>query len=247
VDLSFAGLFEREMPGAAMGGGLLDLDQALSGALARLRASGDFTAEPMDTLLLERLPHGVRARTIMLIGLGDPTKLQADLLERATRVAFREASRLRAGSVAFAPSLLDTGLKPEATAGAPLAMMAGLLSALATQRRLAEAGLGLEPTVSRWSFDAGASHVDAVAKAFKVAFDAFGRDGHRLSPRQLACLRLVAAGKTTLEIAAELGISNRTVEQYVADACARLGVRTRIEAVVKSVRLGLISDQPSVI
>jgi len=123
------------MPGAAMGGGLLDLDQALSGALARLRASGDFTAEPMDTLLLERLPHGVRARTIMLIGLGDPTKLQADLLERATRVAFREASRLRAGSVAFAPSLLDTGLKPEATAGAPLAMMAGLLSALATQRR----------------------------------------------------------------------------------------------------------------
>ena len=34
---------------------------------------------------------------------------------------------------------------------------------------------------------------------------------HLLSPRQLACLRLVAVGKTTLEIAAELGISNRTV------------------------------------
>ena len=70
---------------------------------------------------------------------------------------------------------------------------------------------------------------------------------YRLSPRQLACLKLVAAGKTTLEIAAELGISNRTVEQYVADACTRLGVRTRIEAVVKTVRLGLISDEPSAI
>jgi len=69
----------------------------------------------------------------------------------------------------------------------------------------------------------------------------------RLSPRQLACLRLVAAGKTTLQIGAELGISNRTVEQYVGDACTRLGVRTRIEAVVKAVRMGLISDEPSVI
>jgi len=68
-----------------------------------------------------------------------------------------------------------------------------------------------------------------------------------LSPRQVACLRLVAGGKTTLEIGAELGISNRTVEQYVAEACARLGVRTRIEAIVKTIRLGLISDEPSVI
>lgn len=72
-----------------------------------------------------------------------------------------------------------------------------------------------------------------------------GRPEHRLSPRQLVCLRLVASGKTTLEIAAELGISNRTVEQYVADACTRLGVHTRIEAVVKCVRLGLISDESS--
>ena len=69
----------------------------------------------------------------------------------------------------------------------------------------------------------------------------------RLSPRQLACLRLVASGRTTLEIAAQLGISNRTVEQYVAEACVRLGVRTRIEAVVKTVRLGLICDDSSAI
>jgi DNA-binding CsgD family transcriptional regulator len=74
-----------------------------------------------------------------------------------------------------------------------------------------------------------------------------GASEHRLSPRQLACPKLVAAGKTTLEIGVELGISNRTVEQYVAEACRRLGVRTRIEAVVKTVRLGLISDEPSVI
>jgi DNA-binding CsgD family transcriptional regulator len=73
------------------------------------------------------------------------------------------------------------------------------------------------------------------------------RDGNnpRLSPRQIACLKLAATGKTTVEIAAELGISNRTVEQYLSDSYVRLGVRTRIEAVVKVVRLGLITDDPS--
>jgi hypothetical protein len=176
ADLSFACMFEREMPGAAMGGGLLHLDQVLGGALTRWRASGDFRAEPGETLLLERPPNGIRAKTIMLIGLGDPTALQADLLGRATRVAFREASRLRAATVAFAPSLLDTGLKPQAIDGAPTAMMNGLLTALAAEWRLAEAGLSVEPKMSRWSFDAGASHLEEVAAAFKTAFDAFAGD-----------------------------------------------------------------------
>lgn len=66
---------------------------------------------------------------------------------------------------------------------------------------------------------------------------------YHLSPRQLSCLKLVATGKTTLEIAAELGMSHRTVEQYITDACTRLEVRSRIEAVVKAVRMGLICDE----
>ena len=172
VDLSFAGLFTCEAPGAILGGGLLDLDQALGGALRRVRASGDFTAEPLETLLLEALPAGFRARTIMLIGLGDPPALRAGLLERATRAAFREASRLRAGTVAFAPGLLDTGLAPQSIVGAPAAMMTGRLSALDAARRLADAGLASSPAMSRWSFDAGASHLGDVAAAFRTAFDA---------------------------------------------------------------------------
>src|SRR5277367_5736922 len=54
VDMSFACMFTHEMDGAAMFGGLLHLDQSLDGALSRLRAAGDFRAEPMETLLLDR-------------------------------------------------------------------------------------------------------------------------------------------------------------------------------------------------
>jgi DNA-binding CsgD family transcriptional regulator len=67
-----------------------------------------------------------------------------------------------------------------------------------------------------------------------------------LSPRQTDCLRLAAAGKTSPEIAKILGISSRTVDQYIAEACERLNVRNRIQAVAKAVSMGLISNGSSV-
>jgi len=52
----------------------------------------------------------------------------------------------------------------------------------------------------------------------------------QLSKRQLEILRLLADGKTNSEIAAELVISQRTVERHVSDIYARLAVRNRAEA-----------------
>ncbi len=68
-----------------------------------------------------------------------------------------------------------------------------------------------------------------------------------LSPRQIECLKLVSNGNTSAEIADILDISPRTVDQYIADACARLGARNRTQAVAKAINLGLIADTPSVI
>ena len=46
------------------------------------------------------------------------------------------------------------------------------------------------------------------------------------------------------EIAATLGLSSRTVDQYVGEACERLKVRNRVQAVAKAVELGLFSRPP---
>jgi DNA-binding CsgD family transcriptional regulator len=66
----------------------------------------------------------------------------------------------------------------------------------------------------------------------------------QLSPRQIECLRLAAAGQTSHDIAATLGLSSRTVDQYVGEACERLKVRNRVQAVAKAFELGLFSDPP---
>lgn len=65
-----------------------------------------------------------------------------------------------------------------------------------------------------------------------------------LSPRQIECLQLAARGLTSAEIAHDLGISARTVDQYFGEACDRLRVRNRTQAVARAIALDLISQPP---
>lgn len=57
-----------------------------------------------------------------------------------------------------------------------------------------------------------------------------------LSPRQREILALVAAGRTSKEIASALGISESTVNWHVANVFARLGASSRAEAVALAMR-----------
>jgi DNA-binding CsgD family transcriptional regulator len=65
--------------------------------------------------------------------------------------------------------------------------------------------------------------------------------GGCLSPRQLECLRWVRDGKSSFDIGEILGISARTVDQHLLTACTRLGVRTRVQAVVEASLCGFLS------
>jgi DNA-binding CsgD family transcriptional regulator len=63
----------------------------------------------------------------------------------------------------------------------------------------------------------------------------------QLSPRQLDVLRLLTQGRTTGQIAGELQIAPETVRNHVRHVLKALGARTRLEAVVTALRLGLVS------
>lgn len=68
--------------------------------------------------------------------------------------------------------------------------------------------------------------------------------GAPVTPRQLECLRWVQAGKSAFDIGVILGISQRTVETHLQEACARLGVRTRMQAVLEAIEVGILSPRP---
>ena len=66
------------------------------------------------------------------------------------------------------------------------------------------------------------------------------QEGVALTPRELDVLRLVAQGLGNKEIAAELVLSTHTVKYHLASVLAKLGVRSRTEAVSRGIRTGLL-------
>ena len=55
-------------------------------------------------------------------------------------------------------------------------------------------------------------------------------DAHGLTEREMEVLRMVAAGQTNKAIAAELVLSQRTVDRHVSNIFVKLGVSSRAAA-----------------
>jgi DNA-binding NarL/FixJ family response regulator len=63
-----------------------------------------------------------------------------------------------------------------------------------------------------------------------------------LTRRQLEVVHLIARGHTSQEIAHELGVRPKTVENYKQRVFVRLGVQNQAHAVARCARLGLMDD-----
>jgi DNA-binding CsgD family transcriptional regulator len=63
----------------------------------------------------------------------------------------------------------------------------------------------------------------------------------KLSEREATCLQWAAAGKTSRETAIILGVSERTVNFHVQNACRKLCVRNRRAAVATALTCGLLT------
>jgi DNA-binding NarL/FixJ family response regulator len=61
-----------------------------------------------------------------------------------------------------------------------------------------------------------------------------------LTPREKEVLRLMAGGKSSRDIGAKLGISYATVRTHIRSLGSKLGVHSKLEAIVKARELALI-------
>jgi LuxR family transcriptional regulator, quorum-sensing system regulator CinR len=75
----------------------------------------------------------------------------------------------------------------------------------------------------------------------RVISEVFGEDRPHLTTRELECLRWIALGKDTSDIAVILSISPHTARDYLKSARFKLDAVTSAQAVSKAVKLGLLT------
>ena len=227
-----ASRYGREaQPGLA----LLRLEQhKMDAAVAAIRRALDATTDPADRVSL--LP----AYAEIMLAAGDVAAARVagdELGELATGrdVGFlsaivahtRGAIDLADGDAAAALPALRRAMQVWAEIDAPYeAARVRALMGAACRALEDEDAAALEFEVARREFEAlGAepdvARIDALAGA---------RESHGLTARELEVLRLVAAGRTNRAIAAELVLSERTVDRHVSNIFAKLVVTSRAAA-----------------
>ena len=168
VDLSCACMFSHEINQQPLAGGLLNLDTALQGRLSQIRRDGAFTAQRLQTLLIDQPPANARAAAILVIGMGAPEGWTPDASAEAVACALRVGHLRGARSVALAPSILDTGIQPQGEFNT--AMLRALRAQLDALHQAHALGLSQAPRITRWVFDTGAANYAQKVAQYKTAF-----------------------------------------------------------------------------
>src|SRR5262245_34510552 len=143
-----------------MSGAPVELDKRLGGLIGSLRERGEFGGDQLETILITPPKGAIKAKALLLVGLGDEDALSLKLMEGVGRVALREAARLGVSRVAFAPLIRDQGNSKFATGDVGTAVVRGMLLAYDTERRLQKEGLAREFTLEQWNVEAGPAFFD---------------------------------------------------------------------------------------
>ena len=152
-----------------MAGAPVELDKHLGGAIASLRERGDFPGDELETLLITPPKGSIPAKALLLIGLGDEANLSQALMERVGKTALRQAARLSARKVAFAPLIRDQGNTRFSTGDVETAVVRGLLLAYDSERRMQKEALAGDYQLEEWWIEAGPAYYDETVAGVKKA------------------------------------------------------------------------------
>jgi hypothetical protein len=127
--------------------------------------------DQLETLLIIPPKDSIKAKALLLVGLGDEDALSLKLMETVGSVSLREATRLGISRVAFAPLIRDQGNSKFGTGDVARAVVRGMLLAYDTEKRLQREGLSKEFTLDQWSNEAGVRFFDETVTGVQKAIE----------------------------------------------------------------------------
>ena len=127
---------------------------------------------PGETILFTPSKGAIPAKRFMVIGLGDEKELTLDSLRVAGRVAVREAVRLKARHVAWAPVIRDEGNTTVEVGEGDRTFVEQFLAAYDTEKRLQRQGLAGKFSIGALVIEAGPTFFDSGMKQVGDGLDA---------------------------------------------------------------------------
>ena len=148
---------------------MADFNQKLHGLLSGLRDRGEFVGDFGETLLFTPPSNSITPKQVLLIGVGDEASLSLDRLKTVGAIAAREATRLKASHVSFAPTLRDQGSTRIDVGDGDAAFVSGWILAYDTEKKLQNQGLQPSLTISNLVIEAGPKYFDGAATKVAAA------------------------------------------------------------------------------
>jgi hypothetical protein len=176
ADLQIICLFKHKDSGDTYLGAAKETDAHLGGLLSALRNRGEFVGELGESILFTPITGSIPAKRFMVIGLGDEKDLSIDSLRVVGRVAAREAVRLKAKHVAWAPVIRDEGNSTIEVGLGDRTFAEEFLSAYDTEKRLQTQGLTPKFSIQEVVIEAGPSYFDSAVKQVGEGIDSVNNE-----------------------------------------------------------------------
>jgi Cytosol aminopeptidase family, N-terminal domain len=164
ADLQIICLFKHKPSGDTYQSAAKDTDEHLHGLLSALRNRDEFVGELGETILFTPAPGWIPAKRFMIIGLGEEKNLSLDSLRVVGRIAAREAVRLQAKHVAWAPVIRDEGNTAIDVGEGDRAFVEQMLAAYDTEKRLQAQQLAPSFNIESLVIEAGPTFFEGAAK-----------------------------------------------------------------------------------
>jgi hypothetical protein len=172
TDLQIICILKHDPAGDKYIEAMADFNQKLHGLLSGLRDRGEFVGDFGETLLFTPAASTITPKQVLLIGVGDEASLTTDRLKTVGGIAAREATRLKASHVSFAPTLRDQGSTRIDVGDGDAAFVSGWILAYDTEKKLQDQGLQTPVAISTLVIEAGPKFFDgATAKVATAVND----------------------------------------------------------------------------
>lgn len=150
--------------------GLVHVDESLDGLITDLRKSKKFEGKNLETLLITPPSGKLKAKKLLLIGLGNRNDFKPEMMRMIGITGMREALRLGVKSYSHASDLKDAGISSP-TADVAYYVVQGALEAYRTQKYLNTLQESEALTVSNLTLLSGPAYFEDTKGGIRRALD----------------------------------------------------------------------------